>query len=655
VFLKKLFKYIHLYGLIIIPFLPPVEPQSTVTLFNQDYQIVKYEDKLLVALGENGRIETQRYPIIFHAAYAQLFPHAHIALLNHLVRYRAILEDSVQNPYTHVFQNVIELMEDTSVIGKAALWQAVEQLSERYNEALLIPLTPERDIFFGEINRLITQKNGISDNFPLFLSTYTELLLNQTMEEFALAFRLIDEEFPLFTRRSELLRFYNLFQRIQQRNLPLSELSDELVEIRQKIQPFYFNLLNFQHRYYQNRLGWYRLTKNFFFYQCPFLTQPFELRSLVESYHYADFIKTSIIIKKYLDATIIQFSLVILLLIWALLIGILFFRHSVKKRWMQIVMAGWGFLAIFIMAHIAWFHFTTRSLLNEEKNSFQWREKIEQQLKFQSSWRDSTFISPTHILDSINQLNLLVLGKGGETHRDKKTGRTLGTELTDVIMAIQIDFNQHHINFISIPRDLLYQEQKINTLYHRLGPRKTQQIIRKITDIPLSNYAVFDFEIFKDIIDLIDGLTINNSHDINDNQWFQLPMGTYHLNGQQCLKYVRSRRNSSDFARAYRQQQVMMELLKKVQNPQELKKLLYKKFYSLALLYQKVETDLDMNILTSLLQKDFTQFTFRQIVLSSQNCLIPNEDFITGYYLKPKDDTWESIQRYIRFKIHYNN
>jgi anionic cell wall polymer biosynthesis LytR-Cps2A-Psr (LCP) family protein len=87
----------------------------------------------------------------------------------------------------------------------------------------------------------------------------------------------------------------------------------------------------------------------------------------------------------------------------------------------------------------------------------------------------------------------------------------------------------------------------------------------EVIGLPVHYFLRIDFEGFKKIIDEIGGIEIlveKNLSDMSQNTYFST--GKHHFNGNDALKYVRSRKTTSDFARSKRQQKVLMAIKNKV-------------------------------------------------------------------------------------------
>ena len=85
--------------------------------------------------------------------------------------------------------------------------------------------------------------------------------------------------------------------------------------------------------------------------------------------------------------------------------------------------------------------------------------------------------------------------------------------------------------------------------------------------MPIHYWVKVDFKGFKELVDAIGGIDVLVTEDINDQLYpkdgtfeyepFVITKGQHHLDGATALKYARSRKTTSDFDRARRQQQII--------------------------------------------------------------------------------------------------
>jgi LCP family protein required for cell wall assembly len=181
-----------------------------------------------------------------------------------------------------------------------------------------------------------------------------------------------------------------------------------------------------------------------------------------------------------------------------------------------------------------------------------------------------------------DRINVLLLGLRGEDEPD------VGALLTDGIMLISFKKSTGQIALISFPRDLYLQMpgetkyEKVNAAYviglekYDNGLDYAKKTIAFISGVYIDHAAAINFEAFKDVIDLLGGVTIHLDEPfVEDRQWwcdergencrvFVVEAGDQTLDGETALFYARSRFSSDDFDRARRQQQVLLGLKDKI-------------------------------------------------------------------------------------------
>ena len=192
-----------------------------------------------------------------------------------------------------------------------------------------------------------------------------------------------------------------------------------------------------------------------------------------------------------------------------------------------------------------------------------------------------------------DRINILLTGMDTEEKRQN--------ELTDSLLIASVDPETHEVALISFPRDIslfpLYNGQtyrgKINSFmsWAKRHPKDfpdggLTSLVREmgyLLGAPIHYYTAIDLEGFRKMIDLVDGVTIDNPRAINDARYdwldgthgFFLSAGKHKLDGRTALAYVRSRQGfgDSDFSRARRQQQVLLALREKLTKPENLPKI----------------------------------------------------------------------------------
>jgi len=168
-------------------------------------------------------------------------------------------------------------------------------------------------------------------------------------------------------------------------------------------------------------------------------------------------------------------------------------------------------------------------------------------------------------------VNLLLIGLDSTAN--------LRGQNTDVIIVVSVNKNTKQVAMLSIPRDLwVYIPtvgwQRINvahrkgysTGYPGDGPGLLMRTIEVNFGIPIDHWARVDFQGFTRVVDELGGVEMVVSCPVNlrykpptsdqeEEMWLQ--PGVYHMDGATALRYVRTRRDTTDFDRARRQQQFL--------------------------------------------------------------------------------------------------
>jgi LCP family protein required for cell wall assembly len=137
------------------------------------------------------------------------------------------------------------------------------------------------------------------------------------------------------------------------------------------------------------------------------------------------------------------------------------------------------------------------------------------------------------------------------------------------MIVVSVDAANNVVRLLSIPRDLWvnipgHGYNRINTaeLWGELakkgtGTDRVKQTIYQNLGIPIHYYVRVDFQGFMKIIDAVGGVNIDVDCPLPD---IKLSAGMQHMNGQEALRYARSRKSTNDFDRGRRQRKVLMAL-----------------------------------------------------------------------------------------------
>ncbi len=239
-------------------------------------------------------------------------------------------------------------------------------------------------------------------------------------------------------------------------------------------------------------------------------------------------------------------------------------------------------------------------------------------------------------------LNILILGEN--------------MQLTDTIMLASINTIDKKVTLVSIPRDLFYNGRKINEYYEKFGVGELENVINDVTGIMPDKYIVWDMTSFADVVNAVGGIDIDVQKAITDGLYpgadytyktVSFTKGYQHMDGQRALEYARSRKSTTDFDRADRQQEVIAALKQKAEE-MDLKDNVGK----LTEIYNDVQDRIktDISLLDAL--NYYSQYRTFDLnngnVISNQNFLYSTYSSAGQYILLPYKGSYIPMQSYIK-------
>lgn len=146
---------------------------------------------------------------------------------------------------------------------------------------------------------------------------------------------------------------------------------------------------------------------------------------------------------------------------------------------------------------------------------------------------------------------------------------------TDTLMVATLNKKDNSVKLVSIPRDSLVYipevgyEDKITHAHAFGGVPATIGTVENLLDIPIDYYVKLNFEAFIDVVDAINGITVDvpyefyeqDSRDIKGA--IHLYPGEQQLNGEEALALARTRKLDNDIERGKRQQEIIKAIVKK--------------------------------------------------------------------------------------------
>lgn len=140
---------------------------------------------------------------------------------------------------------------------------------------------------------------------------------------------------------------------------------------------------------------------------------------------------------------------------------------------------------------------------------------------------------------------------------------------SDSMIVLAVNPQKQSVKMLSIPRDTRTEivgkgkEDKINHAYAFGGVPMAMDTVENFLDIPIDYYIQINMEGFKDIVDAVGGVTVQNDLDFTVDQ-YHFAKGNINLNGDEALSYSRMRHEDprGDFGRQERQRQIIQAVIK---------------------------------------------------------------------------------------------
>jgi polyisoprenyl-teichoic acid--peptidoglycan teichoic acid transferase len=184
--------------------------------------------------------------------------------------------------------------------------------------------------------------------------------------------------------------------------------------------------------------------------------------------------------------------------------------------------------------------------------------------------------------DGASPVTVLVMGLDyGDWSADRE-----GPSRTDTMILLTLNPLTLTAGVLNIPRDLWvnipgFGYGRINTAYYlgeanQLpggGPALAIEAVESLVGVPINYFAQVDFFAFEKFIDIIGGVVVNVQTEmtidpIGEGNTVTLTPGEHRLYGPEALAYARARyTEGGDFDRANRQQEVMLEVFRRITKP----------------------------------------------------------------------------------------
>lgn len=252
-------------------------------------------------------------------------------------------------------------------------------------------------------------------------------------------------------------------------------------------------------------------------------------------------------------------------------------------------------------------------------------------------------------LNNGDPITILLLGV------DKRKG---DSGRSDSMIVATVNPKTQKTTLVSIPRDTKTKiisttnpsknrVTKINAAYAYGGVEMTIDSIENFLNIPIDYYVQVNMEGFKDIVNAVGGIDVNNQYAF-ELDGVTLKTGQQHLNGLQALEYARMRHQDprGDFGRQERQREVISKVIHKGASISTLTN--YTKI--LNALEDNIETNLTMDDILAI-QKDYkaADKNIKKVEITGVGKNTPS-----GWYYFVTDKTRQELSNDLRKQLDLN-
>ncbi|SDO06158.1 LCP family protein [Alkalicoccus daliensis] len=162
-------------------------------------------------------------------------------------------------------------------------------------------------------------------------------------------------------------------------------------------------------------------------------------------------------------------------------------------------------------------------------------------------------------MDNEDPVSFLLLGVDAE---ESTSGRT------DTMMVVTVNPNDESMRMVSLPRDTRMEivgkgiMDKVNHAYAFGGADMAMDSVENYFDIPIDYFVTVNMSGFKDMVDALGGVTVDNNFEFNQSG-YTFNEGQVELDGDQALAFSRMRKEDSrgDLGRNDRQRQVVNAMI----------------------------------------------------------------------------------------------
>lgn len=262
-------------------------------------------------------------------------------------------------------------------------------------------------------------------------------------------------------------------------------------------------------------------------------------------------------------------------------------------------------------------------------------------------------------LENKDRIHILLMGID---RRSKNEGYR-----SDIMILASADIKTNQVVLTSIPRDLWWDDGRINALYPAQGWKATQEAFKEITGITPDKYILIDFEDFVWLVDSMGGVPVEINTTFTDSQFpvdadfsyqtVSFTKGLEHMTGERALIFSRSRKgdfDNGDWGRMRRQHLLLKGFVEAVSQQESIFNPMNVEIALKTVLDKGLESNIGINDAKYLwdFYSDRKDYQFNSIIMDYDYVYTPPSDNYGGaWVLAPIDDSYTKVQTDIENKL----
>ena len=187
---------------------------------------------------------------------------------------------------------------------------------------------------------------------------------------------------------------------------------------------------------------------------------------------------------------------------------------------------------------------------------------------YESDGREKSDLRDKLVDPKFDNVSVLIMGVDSSNARENEASAR-----TDTLMLATLNKDEKSVKLISIPRDSYVYipevgyETKINHAHAYGGTKATIDTVENLFDIPVDYFLKVNFEAFIDVVDAVDGITVDVPYEFSEQNSkdkansIHLLAGTQKLDGEEALALARTRKLDNDIERGKRQQEIIKAII----------------------------------------------------------------------------------------------